>query len=82
MSINLNDTNALSQCEQMLKNLLVPDDNIRKNAEIQLQQGLQNNQSKEVLCLYCSQVLLNTTDLSVKLYCAIIIRKIFLVNDD
>ena len=82
MSINLNDTNALSQCEQLLKNLLVPDDNIRKNAEIQLQQGLQNNQSKEVLCLYCSQVLLNTTDLSVKLYCAIIIRKIFLVNDD
>ena len=82
MSINLNDTNALSQCEQMLKNLLVPDDNIRKNAEIQLQQGLQNNQSKEVLCLYCSQVLLNTTDLSVKLYCAIIIRKIYLVNDD
>ena len=82
MSINLNDTNALSQCEQMLKNLLVPDDNIRKSAENQLQQGLQNNQSKEVLCLYCSQVLLNTTDLSVKLYCAIIIRKIFLVNDD
>ena len=82
MSINLNDTNALSQCEQMLKNLLVPDDNIRKSAEIQLQQGLQNNQSKEVLCLYCSQVLLNSTDLSVKLYCAIIIRKIFLVNDD
>ena len=82
MSINLNDTNALSQCEQMLKNLLVPDDSIRKSAEIQLQQGLQNNQSKEVLCLYCSQVLLNSTDLSVKLYCAIIIRKIFLVNDD
>ena len=82
MSINLNDTNALSQCEQMLKNLLVPDDNIRKSAEIQLQQGLQNNQSKEVLCLYCSQILLNSTDLSVKLYCAIIIRKIFLVNDD
>ena len=82
MSINLNDTNALSQCEQMLKNLLVPDDNIRKSAESQLQQGLQNNQSKEVLCLYCSQVLLNSTDLSVKLYCAIIIRKIFLVNDD
>ena len=82
MSINLNDTNALSQCEQMLKNLLVPDDNIRKSAESQLQQGLQNNQSKEVLCLYCSQILLNSTDLSVKLYCAIIIRKIFLVNDD
>ncbi len=82
MSINLNDTNALSQCEQMLKNLLVPDDSIRKSAEIQLQQGLQNNQSKEVLCLYCSQILLNSTDLSVKLYCAIIIRKIFLVNDD
>ena len=82
MSINLNDTNALSQCEQMLKNLLVPDDNIRKSAESQLQQGLQNNQSKEVLCLYCSQVLLNSTDLSVQLYCAIIIRKIFLVNDD
>jgi hypothetical protein len=82
MSINLNDTNALSQCEQMLKNLLVPDDSIRKSAEIQLQQGLQNNQSKEVLCLYCSQILLNSTDISVKLYCAIIIRKIFLVNDD
>ena len=77
---NLN--NLSNQCEAMIKNLLSPDNNLRKNAESQLQQGLQNNQTKEELCLYCSQILLNSTDLSVKIYCAIIIRKIFLVNED
>ena len=78
----MNSNNSTIQCESMIKNLLSPDNNLRKNAEIQLQQGLQNNQTKEELCLHCSQLLLNSTDLSVKIYCAIIIRKIFLVNDD
>ena len=70
----------LNQCELMLKNLLNSDNNIRKNAEIQLQKFLLDNKSKELLSLYASQILLTSTDLSVCTYCAILIRKIFIVS--
>ena len=72
----------LNQCELMLKNLLNSDNNIRKNAEIQLQKFLLDNKSKELLSLYASQILLTSTDLSVCTYCAILIRKIFIVSED
>ena len=72
----------LNQCELMLKNLLNSDNNIRKNAEIQLQKFLLDNKSKELLSLYVSQILLTSTDLSVCTYCAILIRKIFIVSED
>jgi hypothetical protein len=71
----------LKDCEQMLKGLLVPDNETRKKAEAQLQQCLSSNQNKEKLTLYCSLLLLQTTDLGVQQYCAIIIRKVFLPNE-
>jgi len=71
----------LKDCEQMLKGLLVPDNETRKKAEAQLQQCLSSNQNKEKLTLYCSLLLLKTTDLGVQQYCAIIIRKVFLPNE-
>ena len=74
--------NELNQCELMLKNLLNIDNNIRRGAETQLQKFLQDNKSKELLSLYASQILLTSTDLSVCTYCAILIRKIFIVNED
>ena len=74
--------NELNQCELMLKNLLNIDNNIRRGAETQLQKFLQDNKSKELLSLYASQILLTSTDLSVCTYCAILIRKIFIVSED
>ena len=53
----------------------------RKIAEAQLQQCLSSNQNKEKLTLYCSLLLLKSTDLGVQTYCAIIIRKVFLPNE-
>ena len=73
----------LKQCEDMLKNLLLPDNNVRKQAETQLQNCLSSPKTKEILCLYCSVLLTKSTDLNVQTYCAIIIRKLFLpANDD
>ena len=72
----------LKDCEQMLKGLLVPDNETRKKAEAQLQQCLSSNQNKEKLTLYCSLLLLKTTDLGVQNYSAIIIRKVFLPNEN
>ena len=71
----------LNECEQMLKGLLLPDNEKRKIAESQLQQCLSSNQNKEKLVLYCSFLLLKSTDLGVQTYCAIIIRKVFLPNE-
>ena len=71
----------LKDCEEMLKGLLVPDNEKRKRAESQLQQCLSSNQNKEKLTLYCSLLLLKTTDLGVQTYCAIIIRKVFLASE-
>ena len=72
----------LKQCEDMLKNLLLPDNNIRKQAETQLQNCLSSPKTKEILCLYCSILLNKSTDLNVQTYCAIIIRKLFLPTDE
>ena len=71
----------LKDCEGMLKGLLLPDNEKRKVAEAQLQQCLSSNQNKEKLTLYCSLLLLKSTDLGVQTYCAIIIRKVFLPNE-
>ena len=71
----------LKESEQMLKGLLLPDNEKRKIAESQLQQCLSSNQNKEKLVLYCSFLLLKSTDLGVQTYCAIIIRKVFLPNE-
>ena len=71
----------LLQCESMLKNLLVPDNNIRNQAQSQLVDCLSSIQKKEALSIYCSLLLLNSTDLNVQNYCAIILRKIFLTSE-
>ena len=71
----------LLQCESMLKNLLVPDNTIRNQAQSQLVDCLSSIQKKEALSIYCSLLLLNSTDLNVQNYCAIILRKIFLTSE-
>ena len=71
----------LLQCETMLKNLLVPDNTIRNQAQSQLADCLSTLQKKEALSIYCSLLLLNSTDLNVQNYCAIILRKIFLTSE-
>ena len=71
----------LLQCESMLKNLLVPDNTIRNQAQSQLADCLSTLQKKEALSIYCSLLLLNSTDLNVQNYCAIILRKIFLTSE-
>ena len=71
----------LAQCEAMLKGLLLPDNNQRNKAQSQLQTCLSNIQNKEALSLYCSLLLIKSTDLNVKTYCALIIRKVFLTSD-
>ena len=72
----------LKDCEELLKNLLLPDNVIRKKAEDNLKQCLSSNENKEKLTLYCSLLLLKTSDLGVQTYCAIIIRKVFLPNEN
>ena len=71
----------LAQCEAMLKGLLLPDNNQRNKAQSQLQICLSNIQNKETLSLYCSLLLLKSTDLNVQTYCALILRKIFLTRN-
>ena len=72
---------VLLQCESMLKNLLVPDNTIRNQAQSQLADCLSTLPKKEALSMYCSLLLLNSTDLNVQNYCAIILRKIFLTSE-
>ena len=71
----------LAQCEAMLKGLLLPDNTLRNQAQSQLQNCLSTIQKKESLSLYCSYLLLKSTDLNVQTYCTIIIRKIFLTSE-
>lgn len=71
----------LNDCEQMLKDLLLNDNIKRKAAEGKLASCLSSVQNKAKLVLYCSQLLLKETDLGVQMYCAIIIRKVFLPNE-
>ena len=71
----------LAQCEAMLKGLLLPDNTLRNQAQSQLQNCLSTLQNKESLSLYCSLLLLKSTDLNVQTYCTIIIRKIFLTSE-
>ena len=71
----------LVQCESMLKNLLVPDNTIRNQAQSQLADCLSSLQKKEALSIYCSLLLLNSTDLNVQTYCSLILRKIFLTTE-
>ena len=72
----------LNQSELMIQNLLNSNNNIRKDAENQLQKFLSDNQSKTLLSLYVSQLLLSSTDLNICIYCAIILRKIFSVSEN
>ena len=71
----------LLQCENMLKGLLLPDNTKRNEAQSQLQICLSTIKNKETLSLYCSILLLKSTDLNVQIYCAIILRKIFLTTE-
>ena len=71
----------LIQCEEMLKGLLLPDNNLRNKAQSQLQTCLSNIKNKEALSLYCSILLLKSTDLNVQTYCALILRKIFFTSE-
>ena len=72
----------LNQSELMIQNLLNSNNNIRKDAENQLQKFLSDNQSKALLSLYVSQLLLSSTDLNICIYCDIILRKIFSVSEN
>ena len=71
----------LVQCEEMLKGLLLPDNTKRNKAQSQLQICLSNIKNKEALSLYCSILLLKSTDLNVQTYCALILRKIFFTSE-
>ena len=71
----------LIQCEEMLKGLLLPDNTLRNKAQSQLQTCLSNIKNKEALSLYCSILLLKSTDLNVQTYCALILRKIFFTSE-
>ncbi len=65
----------------MLKNLLVPDNNKRNQAQSQLEDCLSSIQKKEDISIYSTLLLLNLTDLNVQNYGAIILRKIFLTSE-
>ena len=65
----------------MLKNLLVSDNTILNQAQAQLMDCISSLQKKEALSLYCSLLLLNSSDLNVKKYSALILRKIFLTSE-
>ena len=71
----------LNDCEQMLKDLLISDNIKRKSAEGKLASCLSSIPTKAKLVLYCSQLLLKTAEQGVQMYCAIIIRKIFLQSE-
>ena len=71
----------LAQCETMLKGLLLPDNTARNKFQAQLQNCLSNIKNKESLSLYCSILLLKSTDLNVQTYCSLILRKIFLTSE-
>ena len=71
----------LNDCEQMLKDLLISDNIKRKSAEGKLISCLSSIQNKAKLVVYCSQLLLKTTEPGVQMYCAIIIRKVFLQSE-
>ena len=71
----------LIQCESMLKGLLLTDNNERNKAQSQLQSCFSTIENKEILSLYCSLLLIKSTDLNVQMYCALILRKIFLTSD-
>ena len=71
----------LIQCESMLKGLLLTDNNERNKAQSQLQSCFSTIENKEVLSLYCSLLLIKSTDLNVQIYCALILRKIFFTSD-
>jgi hypothetical protein len=72
----------LLKCEEMLKILLLPDNEKRKVGESQLQQCLISDPNRIQLTIYCSHILNRSTDLGVQTYCAIIIRKVFLQNEN
>ena len=71
----------LVQCETMLKGLLLNDNTERNKAQSQLQNCLSNIKNKEALSLYCSILLLKSSDLNVQTYCSLILRKIFLTSE-
>ena len=71
----------LKDCEEMLKDLLLNDNIKRKSAESKLITCLSSVQNKSKLVLYCSFILQKTLDLGVQMYCAIIIRKVFLQSE-
>ena len=71
----------LNDCEQMLKDLLISDNIKRKSAEGKLSSCLSSIQNKAKLVLYCSELLLKTNEQGVQMYCAIIIRKVFLQSE-
>ena len=71
----------LAQVELILKNLLISDNTIRNQAQAQLMDCFSSLQKKETLSLYCSVLLLNSSDLNVQTYSALILRKIFLTSE-
>lgn len=65
--------------EKTIQSLLLPNNVIRKQAEEQLSIWMQN---KESLSIYLSHLLLSSSNSQVKTYCAIILRKIYLLTED
>jgi len=66
---------------KQLEDQLMKTKNEAQSAEEKLSLCLSSIQNRAKLVLYCSQLLLKETDLGVKMYCAIIIRKVFLPNE-
>ena len=72
-------SNDTSMVEQVIKGLLLPDNTLRKEAEVKLQSLLAQ---KEPLCICLTHLLTTSQDPLVQSYAAVITRKLFIVKDD
>ena len=72
-------SNDTSMVEQVIKGLLLPDNTLRKEAEVKLQSLLTQ---KEPLCICLTHLLTTSQDPLVQSYAAVITRKLFIVKDD
>lgn len=75
----MSSENDLVIVQQVLTGLLQPDNNTRKQAEMKLQEMMQN---KEPLTIILSKLLTTNNQNEVLIYAAIILRKIYTVKDD
>lgn len=72
-------TSDIEMIEQILQNLLLPDNNLRKKAEEDLTVLMQK---KESLSICLTKLLLTSINPQIQTYSAIILRKFYYVSDD